>query len=984
MHVSTIFARALLFSFPALTVAALSQQTATPCGKPPIILQSTEPNIFSEQQEQWLGEAMADYFDHDIRQIKNPALNTYLNTIGSRLLAALPPTTMQFHYTLVESSEVNGFSIAGGRVYITSKLVASAHSEDEIAGVIAHELGHILTHQFAIETTADLRRLLGVTSVSDRADIYAKFQRLVDARMHQKHQTDVDSDDKQDQADRVAVYAAATAGYRPQAYAEFWDRSFFVGGKTGSRLSDFFGATSPSQKRLRKIRGIIAELPPGCGTTKEAKASPEFEHWQHDVLEDQAAPVTAASTSSAVSDLQLTPPLRLDIDRVRFSRDGKYVLAQDQSSIFVLTREPFKELFRIDAERALPADFTPDSQQVAFTTPGLHVEQWSISQQKLLAAHEVVAQQDCIETLLSPDARTVACVVTPSAEHGVGFVLIDVDTGHLLFEKKSWFDPNLSFEYALLQRLLTHDTSDIVTAAFSADGNTLLIGPGSDRLAFDLRTRTPIKIEGALKQYAFPVSYCFLGNDKVVAVNPITPDESGIFSFPDGKRLQKIKLNLPYMSSTTGGELVITAASKDLTAGSKDAAVAVADVSAARYVVASRSPAIDVFGSSTARSFVSESLDGSLALTKPGSQDPKDTSHTLLSLSPLAPANAASLSPDGRYLAFSTHTRGGVWDLQTGKRAFYVRGFRSAWWTPEGKLLAEFSAHDKDLRVVGEMTMVPQHADTLSYKLADKAYLESGHLYEWKSEKKTWTLITSSPLDASVQWSKSFNDGHPSSAINQADDDLIYSYALQSSLAKDKLRNAGNLKDEINAVKEKGSGRLIEIVSSSDGSTRAQVVVEVPRTYEGVDGFTRVGDLLYLSTGDNRTIVYSIKDGSQLRQIFGNVVAADPATGAICTTNRRGEAVVLDKAGVELQHLTLGSPLRLRASAKRVRNWWSSPLTSVFAASRSDRRSRAIAEHRNSAEPPSGSIVPPPRFAEMKVSGSIVSFCLGADPARCV
>jgi hypothetical protein len=87
-------------------------------------------------------------------------------------------------------------------------------------------------------------------------------------------------------------------------------------------------------------------------------------------------------------------------------------------------------------------------------------------------------------------------------------------------------------------------------------------------------------------------------------------------------------------------------------------------------------------------------------------------------------------------------------------------------------------------------------------------------------------------------------------------------------------------------------------------------VIEVPRTYDGVDGFTRVGDLLYLSTGDNRTIVYSMKNGSQLRQIFGSVVAADPVSGNICTANRRGEALVLDKDGAELQHLTLSSPLR--------------------------------------------------------------------------
>ena len=56
--------------------------------------------------------------------------------------------------TLVDSDEVNGFSIAGGHIYIHRKLAAVAKSDDELAGVIGHEIGHIISHQFAFETRA--------------------------------------------------------------------------------------------------------------------------------------------------------------------------------------------------------------------------------------------------------------------------------------------------------------------------------------------------------------------------------------------------------------------------------------------------------------------------------------------------------------------------------------------------------------------------------------------------------------------------------------------------------------------------------------------------------------------------------------------------------------------------------------------------------------------------------------------------------------
>jgi len=191
--------------------------------------------------------------ERDYRPVRDPAENAYLNHIARRLMDALPPTSIQFRVILVDSPEVNGFSLAGGRIYLTRKLVANAQNEDEVATVIAHEMGHILTHQFAVEYTADFKKLLNVTSVTDRADIYGKFQRLVDAAMKDKNSgvRRGDSDAGQDEADVVAVYAAAVAGYRPQAYSEFWDRMFFVEGKVGGPLSDFFGVTKPQSKRLR-------------------------------------------------------------------------------------------------------------------------------------------------------------------------------------------------------------------------------------------------------------------------------------------------------------------------------------------------------------------------------------------------------------------------------------------------------------------------------------------------------------------------------------------------------------------------------------------------------------------------------------------------------------------------------------------------------------------------------------------------------------
>ena len=70
-----------------------------------------------------------------------------------------------------------------------------------------------------------------------------------------------------------------------------------------------------------------------------------------------------------------------------------------------------------------------------------------------------------------------------------------------------------------------------------------------------------------------------------------------------------------------------------------------------------------------------------------------------------------------------------------------------------------------------------------------------------------------------------------------------------------------------------------------------------------------MGDNLYLSGVDNRTMVYSVATQAQLRQIFGYAIAVDTGSGRICTINRRDEAVVYDSDGHQVASYHTGEPL---------------------------------------------------------------------------
>src|SRR5260370_41706924 len=67
-------------------------------------------------------------------------------------------------------------------------------------------------------------------------------------------------------------------------------------------------------------------------------------------------------------------PVTTSLRHLRFSPDGRYVLAQDHKTVTVLTVQPLAVLFRAPAQDATLADFTPDSQQILFATSCVYSE----------------------------------------------------------------------------------------------------------------------------------------------------------------------------------------------------------------------------------------------------------------------------------------------------------------------------------------------------------------------------------------------------------------------------------------------------------------------------------------------------------------------------------------------------------------------------------------------------------------------------------
>lgn len=399
---------------------SLSTRGQEVCPNPPALAPSAAKNIFTPRQEVDLGDVEAEQFERNVHVIHDDDLSAYANRVAGSILAHLPSSDLKVRVILVDLPIVNAFSITGGRIYVTRKAIAFVRDEDELAGLLGHEMGHALTHQSAIDMTRMFHDVLGVTSVGDRKDIFDKFNQFLDnAGRNPKAlgQTEREEEPHQYEADQVALYAVAQAGYSPESFVSFFDRLARTQGKTGNWLTDFLGSTKPNEKRLRELHKTLDGLPATCKKAA-APASDAFLAWQANVIAFSDLG-HGESLAGLVRRQRLDPPLRTDITQLRFSPDGRYILAQDESSIFIFTSDPLDLIMRVDANDARAAQFTPDSQDIVFDTHGMRVEKWSIAEDRRIDVRELAIPGGCIQTQLSHDGKTLACL--DSALGGVAF-----------------------------------------------------------------------------------------------------------------------------------------------------------------------------------------------------------------------------------------------------------------------------------------------------------------------------------------------------------------------------------------------------------------------------------------------------------------------------------------------------------------------------------------------------------------------------------
>lgn len=126
----------------------------------------TERSVMSEEDEVAEGAKAHAEVLKEYGVVANPALQAYVNGIGQRLAAQSHRSQLQWHFTVLDSPEINAFALPGGYVYVTRGILPYLESEADLAGVMGHEIGHVTARHGAQRATKQQDASLGVLAAS--------------------------------------------------------------------------------------------------------------------------------------------------------------------------------------------------------------------------------------------------------------------------------------------------------------------------------------------------------------------------------------------------------------------------------------------------------------------------------------------------------------------------------------------------------------------------------------------------------------------------------------------------------------------------------------------------------------------------------------------------------------------------------------------------------------------------------------------------
>jgi len=209
----------------------------------------------SNTEEQQLGRQFALAARAQLPLIDDIEVNRYVDRVGQKIVARLGEQPFTYQFAVVRDPRINAFAVPGGYIYVYAGLLIAAHNDDEVAGVLGHEIAHVNGHHLVRQQEAtkplDYLALLGLLGSIIHPAIGAGAM-AVSAANHLQYSRDFEQE-----ADYVGARYMQQAGYDPRGMLDFFKKMLDAQRATPSSAPPYLLSHPLTDTRLTNLEAVL-------------------------------------------------------------------------------------------------------------------------------------------------------------------------------------------------------------------------------------------------------------------------------------------------------------------------------------------------------------------------------------------------------------------------------------------------------------------------------------------------------------------------------------------------------------------------------------------------------------------------------------------------------------------------------------------------------------------------------------------------------
>lgn len=226
--------------------------TTGPGGKKSLILVSTD-------QEVSIGQEFSAQIDTTNPISQDTIVLKYVNDVGQKITRISDRADLDYHFSVIDTPIINAFACPGGFIYIYTGLLETMDNEAQLAGVLAHEISHVVARHGVkrLQKALGLQVLLSI-ALGESSEITQNAVTLGAVVLLQAY-----SRENEFEADEFGTYYMTNAGYNPEGMVQLQQKLLELSqGQKPGFFEKIMATHPPSEERVKRIEDQIAGYAP--------------------------------------------------------------------------------------------------------------------------------------------------------------------------------------------------------------------------------------------------------------------------------------------------------------------------------------------------------------------------------------------------------------------------------------------------------------------------------------------------------------------------------------------------------------------------------------------------------------------------------------------------------------------------------------------------------------------------------------------------